>query len=163
MTIDSKKTAQPLEGKTYSLHGPTLGSEEYYHQIHAFVDGLLRQGFELPDLLGVARDVGKSRHRLKKLASEPTNGSIESKLVHTLKDEFSRYTINVSSHLKGLSLAQRWDRTIAAREEQYHFAMLEAELVNRINAAEFRKCDTRLAFLPHCLHDLMADCQSAPR
>jgi hypothetical protein len=48
-------------------------------------------------------------------------------------------------------------------EEQYHLAMVEIELVNRIYAAEFRSCSKKYAFLPHCLRDLGAECRSAQR
>ena len=48
-------------------------------------------------------------------------------------------------------------------EEQYHLAMVEIELVNRISVDRFRSCDRKFAFLPHCLRDLNADCRSAQR
>jgi hypothetical protein len=48
-------------------------------------------------------------------------------------------------------------------EEQYHLAMVEIELVNRIYAARFQSCNKKYAFLPHCLRDLEAECRSAQR
>jgi hypothetical protein len=41
--------------------------------------------------------------------------------------------------------------------------MLEIELQNRLDVKSFQKCDTKLAFLPHCLHDLTAECESTQR
>jgi hypothetical protein len=41
--------------------------------------------------------------------------------------------------------------------------MLEIELTNRIFVAQFRASERRLAFLPHCLRDLSADCLAAQR
>jgi hypothetical protein len=163
VNIDFETTTKPLEGKTYSLHGSVFNSDEYYRRIHTLADDLLRQGYDLRQLLQIVQDTSRSRRRLKKLVSQSAHPSVKSSLAHTLRDQFSRYTTTTSSHLESLPLARRWDRTLATSEEQYHFAMLEVELVNRIHVAEFRRCDTRLAFLPHCLHDLMADCRSAPR
>jgi hypothetical protein len=39
--------------------------------------------------------------------------------------------------------------------------MLEIELMNRAFGNRFRKARRRLAFLPHCLRDLKADCRAA--
>ena len=41
--------------------------------------------------------------------------------------------------------------------------MLEIELQNRLDAKAFQSCDTKLAFLPHCLHDLTVECKSVIR
>jgi hypothetical protein len=48
-------------------------------------------------------------------------------------------------------------------EQQYRLAMVEIELVNRIYADQFRSCNKKYAFLPHCLRDLKAECRSAQR
>lgn len=163
MTSHQREPANPFEGKTYSLHGASGGSEDYYRRVRKVLDSLLGQGLALPDLLGIVRKLSRSRRHLRKLASHPANGSYDSSLVLLLRDEFSRCTARVSSHLKSLPLTQRWDRTLGTSEEQYHLAMLEVEVVNRMNVEQFRICDTRLAFLPHCLHDLDADCRSSLR
>jgi hypothetical protein len=39
--------------------------------------------------------------------------------------------------------------------------MIEIELTNRINQKSFTDCNYKLAFLPHCLHDLSKDCKAA--
>jgi hypothetical protein len=163
MTSQQREPANLFEGKTYSLHGPSGGSDDYYRQVRVLLDNLLRQGYALPALLGSLRKLSRSRQRLRRLALHPANNSSDSSLVHSLRDELSRYTTRVSSHLKSLPLTQRWDRTLGTSEEQYHLAMLEVEVVNRMNVEQFRKSDTRLAFLPHCLHDLDADCRSSLR
>jgi hypothetical protein len=163
MTQLAERTAHPREGKTYSLYGDRLDTDVYYHSIHAFADELLEHNGDLPGLLDIVRNTTKNKRRLEKIMSRSVDGSIQSSVVHMLGERFSRYTANVASHLHGLSFAQRWDRTLATSREQYHLAMLEVELVNRLNVVRFRRCDTRLAFLPHCLRDLMADCQRTLR
>jgi hypothetical protein len=163
MTFETGMVAYPREGKTYSLYGSDLDTNAYYRRIHTFADDLLKQNGDLAHLLNLVRNTGKSKRRLMKIISRVPGGSTDSKLVHTLGEIFSQYTSNVASHLSGLSFAQRWDRTLSTSREQYHLAMLEVELVNRLNLPHFRNCDTRLAFLPHCLRDLAADCQRAPR
>jgi hypothetical protein len=55
------------------------------------------------------------------------------------------------------------DGVLSFTEEQYHLAMLEIELMNREYSARFRNASRKLAFLPHCLRDLEADCRAAPR
>ena len=89
--------------------------------------------------------------------------SMDSHLVQALRQRFSQYTPNVAIHLKGLSLPKRWDRTLTTTEEQYHLFMLEIELANRLHISDFRWCDVKMAFLPHCLHDLSATCRSTMR
>jgi len=157
----TRNIPKPLEGKTYSLHGSHPGSEAYYALIHAVADDLIAQHPDISHLIEVVRHASKNKRRLKKLAAKISNGSLEWFLLRTLRERFSQHTTNVALHLRDLSLAQRWDRTIATSEEQYLFHMLEIELVNRLCLNEFRRCDSRLAFLPHCLKDLSADCQSA--
>jgi hypothetical protein len=163
MTLRSKTIAKPGEGKTYSLFGSDGDTDAYYGRIRLVADELIVQCRDLHQLVESVRTNSSSKRRLKKLALRRLSVSTESSLVHTLRTQLSRYTVNVPSHLKGLSLAQRWDRVLATSEEQYHFHMLEVELVNRLNMTAFRSCDTRLAFLPHCLHDMTVACQSAPR
>ncbi|MCC6397810.1 MAG: DUF116 domain-containing protein [Bacteroidetes bacterium] len=134
-----------------------------FDRIRVLADGLAE---EVPDLRCLLESVQKSsgsRRRLRRLALRAANDSKEASLVRTLRDQLSPYTVNVPSHLRGLSLAERWDRVLATSEEQYHHYMLEVELVNRLNAATFSRCEMRLAFLPHCLHDQSVTCKSVVR
>jgi len=163
MTKDSKTVPKPGEGKTYSLFGNDRETDAYYNRIRLLVDDLVRQDTDLHHVLEGIRKESRSTRHLKKLALRVSNVSKEASLARTLRGELSQYTVNVASHLKGLSLAQRWDRVLATSEEQYHFRMLEVELVNRVNVGEFHSCDMHLAFLPHCLHDVTVTCQSVVR
>ena len=153
----------PHEGKTYTLCTGTSGSEYYYSVMHSLADELLMDGAGIPDLLGRVRTLGKNRRNLKRLLSHDPDGSTGGILAHMLRERLSGYTKNTVSHLRGLSLRQRLDRTLSTTEGQYFFYMLEIELVNRANLGAFRRSEVRLAFLPHCLHDLNADCKSARR
>jgi hypothetical protein len=163
MRWDKRVQAKQHEGKTYSLFGSDSDTNAYYCRIRALADSVLRRGTSLEDLLSGIRKWSRNKRQLKKWARRTSDSTRESLLVRTLKEQLSQYTVNVASHLMGLSLTQRWDRVLATSEEQYQFHMLEVELVNRLNVAAFRTCDTRLALLPHCLHDLTVTCQSVHR
>lgn len=151
------------EGKTYTLWADGSGSESYYSGVHSLADELLRDGTGIADLLDRVRRRAKNRRMLRQLLSRSPDDSADGALAHALRMQFSPYTKNTISHLRGLSIRERFDRTLSTSEAQYHFSMLEIELVNRVNLEAFRKSDVRLAFLPHCLHDLNADCRSTRR
>jgi hypothetical protein len=152
---------KPFVGKTYSLYGTSSNSDDYYEQLRIVADQCLTKTGSIEELLLVILTITKNKHRLKRIAQASSNATIEAFLVHKLLKEFSPFTKSVAAHLRELPLKKRWDRTLAASEEQYHLYMLEIELRNRLNAKSFQKCDTKLAFLPHCLRDLNAECQSA--
>lgn len=152
----------PLVGKTYSLQDGQGKSDEYYRRISSFADTFL-EGTNPGALLSRIQHTRLSKRRIKRFLRKDPAASVESVLVHSLKAQFSDYTANVAKHLEELPLARRWDRTLATSEPQYHLSMVEIELVNRLNTASFRRSDTRLAFLPHCLRDLNADCHSVVR
>jgi hypothetical protein len=160
MSLDHAQ--EPLQGKTYTLRLDASDSDAYYRRIASLVDGLLQLHSDPVQLLAYLRELSKNRRRLRKLV---TTGppSDDHALILRLKDELSEFTSSVESHLKGLRFSDRWDRTLATTEEQYHLYMLEIELTNRIFSAQFRASERRLAFLPHCLRDLSADCLAAQR
>jgi hypothetical protein len=152
-----------LVGKTYSLYGAGSNSDAFYQQLRIVSDNCLAHTGSIEDLISVVRKLSKNKRRLKTIAKATTNSTIESFLVHKLHTEFSPFTISAAAHLKGLRLSGRLDRTLSTSVEQHHLYMLEIELQNRVNSRLFRDCDTKLAFLPHCLRDLTAECQSAKR
>ncbi len=152
----------PLIGKTYSLEDAHGSSDAYYRRIALAADQLLRT-HDAKDLLAVLRRAGRNRRSLDKLFLHPDVRTFESFLVNFLRLNFAQYTPNTANHLRELSLRRLWDRTLATTEPQYHLFMLESEIVNRMNVSAFRCCDTKLAFLPHCLKDLDANCHSVIR
>jgi len=151
-----------IRGKTYTLCDDGGGSDGFYARLSAVADDVRDHGNPV-DVLGQVVAMSRRKRLLKKIAGASSDGTFASGLVHTLRMQFAGCTTAVAAHIAGLPLTQRWDRTLAASEEQYHLYMLEIELRNRLNIAPFRACDCRLAFLPHCLHDLGAQCRSAPR
>ena len=163
MTAHSQRTPKPGEGKTYSLFGDQQETDGYYDRIRVLADSFAEGVPDLHRLLESVQKQSSSRRRLSRLALQAANDSKEASLIRTLRDQLSHCTVNVSSHLRGLTLAERWDRVLATSEEQYHHYMLEVELVNRLNAVSFSRCEMRLAFLPHCLHDQSVTCKSVVR
>ena len=155
--------AESFVGKTYSLYGAGSDSDGFYEQLRAVTDACLVRCRNPGELLSTVHRISRNKSALRRIAREQINCTIESFLIHALREQFSSLTTAVAGHLESLSLAQRWDRTLAASEEQYHLYMLEIELTNRLNSRAFRECAMKLAFLPHCLRDLAADCQSTRR
>jgi hypothetical protein len=152
---------KPFVGKTYSLYGIGSNSDNYYEQLRIVVNHWVANTGSIKELLSVVLDISKNKRRLKRIAKASSNSTIETFPVQKLLKEFSPFTKSVAEHLRELPLKKRWDRILATSEEQYHLYMLEIELRNRLNAKSFRNCETKLAFLPHCLRDLKAECQSA--
>ena len=153
----------PLVGKTYSLQDATASSDSYFERVGSIAGSFLDQSESLPQLLSVVQRTSRNKRKLRKISLASTESSTESILLGTLNKNFSEFTTNVEAHLRGLSLLQAWDRGLATSERQYHLHMLEIELINRSFAQAFRHATARLAFLPHCLHDLRADCRKTVR
>ena len=151
-----------FQGKTYSLQPSSEGSDRYYKAIAELADTLLQTGSDLPHLLTLIKNLGRSRRNLRKIArhdESPTDGLS----MKTLEKKLEGYTLDVESHLQCLRGLDRWDRTLSTTREQYFLYMLEIELVNRLCAEQFRGSAKKFAFLPHCLRDLTADCKAAQR
>ena len=115
----------PFQGKTYSLYNDSQANttDDYFRIIKKLADSFLQdyQGDE-KKFLSQLRKAGKNKSIIKKL--------------HT---SLSVYTKNVKKHLKTLSLFGRFDKTLRTSEDQYHWYMLEIELVNRIYKNLFKK------------------------
>ena len=154
--------SETFRGKTYSLRLQNNDSDAFYTKLRVFADQCLVDR-SADQLLAIVEKISKNKRALKRMARSSSHPTIELQLLRSLHIEFSGFTTSVAEHLQELPLVKHWDRTLAASEEQYHLHMLEFELRNRLNAASFKTCDTKLAFLPHCLHDLTADCRSAQR
>jgi hypothetical protein len=149
-------------GKTYTLRPDAPDSDSYYSTIADLADSLLKDGLDAQELLATVRWLGLSKRNLRRLIRRKT-ASADSLLVESLRTRLAMYTRPTRDHLKQLKKFDRLDRTLTTAEEQYHLYMLEIELGNRLYADEFRRSDVKLAFLPHCLRDLKADCQAARR
>jgi hypothetical protein len=153
---------QSFEGKTYSLRAVSGASDEYYETTGRLTDFLLRSFPNEQELLAKIQTLGRRKRTLHRLLTHDTDSS-DAQLLRTLQTSLSSFTSGVRSHLLSLRGFDRWNRTLTMSEEQYHLAMVEIDLVNRIYAPQFRLCNKKYAFLPHCLRDLEAECRSAQR
>lgn len=154
--------APPVPGKTFSLFGTADSTEGYYRSVRELADACLLLQSDVPALIAEVRRLGK-RPRLARKLSAGKNSSPGCFIVQSARTLLSPYTAAVKEHLAGLSLIKSFDGVLSFTEEQYHLAMLEIELMNRVNGSLFRKAQRKLAFLPHCLRDLDANCRAAPR
>jgi hypothetical protein len=154
--------APPVSGKTFSLFGTAAGTEGYYRAVRGLADACLRLHPDNEALIVEVRRLGK-RPRLARKLSGAGGPSLSRSIVQNARTLLAAYTSAVAEHLRELSLLKRFDGVLAFTEEQYHLAMLEIELMNRAFGDRFRQAARKLAFLPHCLRDLEADCRAATR
>ncbi len=136
----------PVAGKTYSLFGSALSTEPYYDRVRRLADELLRTVPGEEALLSLIQKAGGRKRFLAK----------------ALGQSLSPYTLNVRTHLKGLSFRSVTDRRLWTTEEQYHLHMLEIELANRVHRNRFLRSEFRIALLPHCLREFRRECRSIP-
>jgi hypothetical protein len=156
---NQEKLYTPVQGKTYSLFAEGDDSEYYYTEIKRLADVSLQRCPDEKRLLGLIRKVGERPFLLDKKATRADRETLEF-VRETLKRSLSKYTQNVSNHLKSLPLAKRMDSTLVTTEEQYHLYMLEIELVNRIYKEQFKRSEYKFALMAHCLRDFRPECQS---
>jgi hypothetical protein len=153
--------AQPVAGKTFCLFGTDESTEGYYRAVRELADQCLSRQPDRDALIAEVRRLGKRPRRARNLSAG--GASLRHFIVQESRRLLSPYTTAVEGHLRELPLRKRFDGVLAFTKEQYHLAMLEIELMNRAFGGRFRATRRKLAFLPHCLRDLEADCRSAPR
>jgi hypothetical protein len=151
----------PVAGKTYSLFGSALSTEPFYDRVRLLADDLLRTVPGEESLLALIQKASGRKRLLAKVARR-YDGTVLSTILRSLGHGLSSYTLNVRTHLKGLSFRSVTDRRLRTTEEQYHLHMLEIELANRVHRDRFLRSDFRIALLPHCLRDFRRECRSAP-
>ena len=159
--VEQKKTNVPLNGRTYSLYGRQISSDNYYKTIGMIADDYLQQFSDAKQLLGLIQKAGKNNSYLRRKFIREKDSLITS-ILKDLDSKLSVYTENVEAHLKSLSMMQKTDSALATTREQYYLYMLEIELVNRINKEKFLSSNFKIAFLPHCIRDLSRECLSKP-
>jgi hypothetical protein len=84
------------------------------------------------------------------------------KILRDLDRVLAPYLTGVEEHVRSLSLADRLDRTMRTKRDQYLLYMLEIELTNRINQEGFSGSPWRMALIAHCLKDFRENCRSRP-
>jgi hypothetical protein len=149
-----------VSGKTYSLFGVDVSTDEYFITIRKIAERLLDVCRDQRVLLLHVQKAGGLR--FKERPGYVPDDTLIAHIRETLHEALHPYTRAVKEHLKSIPLSQRLDKTVRTREEGYHLYMLEIELVNRIYREDFRKSGYKVAFLPHCLRDFRPRCRSAP-
>lgn len=147
----------PISGKTYSLFGSSENTDIFYKNMKCAVEDIL-SSFNSPrilaeELISFAFNRRKAKQWVKK---NPRVLSI------TEKYSFGEFTKNVNSHLSELKILQKYDKTLAATELQYHLFFILIFLLNKLNKKNFKNSDYIFALLPHCLHDLTRECLAKP-
>jgi hypothetical protein len=159
-TLRQHLVDRPVQGKTYSLYADSTNTEDYFESVGALASRCLARVEDPRELLRIVEHMGRSRRQLKRINRLGAEDGLAGFLGGAVRGSLGRYTTAVPSHLRTLPLRSRFDRTLSAIEEQYHLWMLEIELANRIFGPEFRKAQTKVAFLPHCLRDWSRECRS---
>ena len=147
----------PLIGKTYSLYDDELTSDGYYSEIRRIVDEILKRCNHTFGVVDLIDNMSRRKHPHKKFSNH--DNELISSIIY-FSHRLSKYTYTTKSHLNNLGFFQRFDKTLKTTEDQYHLYMIAIELINRLNINDFKKSDIKVAFLPHCLHDLSKDCLS---
>jgi len=149
-----------VSGKTYSLFGFDLSTDQYFSTIHSISESLLLLCPDPRVLLFHVQKAGGMR--FKKGLSYACDDALSALIRKKLYEGLHTYTLGVNEHLKNSPISQRFDKTIGTREERYHLYMFEIELVNRIYRNAFKKSSYKFALLPHCLRDFRPQCRSVP-
>jgi hypothetical protein len=149
-----------VSGKTYSLFGTDISTDQYFRTMRAIAESLLGHCPDPRNLLFHVQKAGGMRFR--KGSGFTPDDSLAAHIRKTLRNALHPYTGAVRDHLKNIPFSQRFDKIIRTQEEGYHLHMLEIELVNRIYREAFRKSDYKFALLPHCLRDFRPQCKSVP-
>ncbi|MEW6087100.1 MAG: DUF116 domain-containing protein [bacterium] len=159
--MDNTKTSDnivetPVQGKTFSLYGDTPDTRNYYSDVNKIIGLCLAKCPDRKKLISLL-ECASGKKQLK--TNDP--GSLVNFIVRITHEKLSKYTKMTCTHLKELPFHKRLtDKTLATSEEQYHLFMLEIALINMEFKESFKKAEEKLAFLPHCLRDLSANCRS---
>ncbi|KPK02250.1 MAG: hypothetical protein AMK71_02940 [Nitrospira bacterium SG8_35_4] len=148
-----------FQGKTYSLYGSNTDTDKYYSVIKNLTNLFLTQCSDEEELLKQIQRAGSDRSFMNRIKRSRANKSLISFISKNISDSLSPYTTNVTSHLKTLSLSQRFDGIIGTKEFQYHLYMIEIELVNRIYRRAFQRSAYKFALIAHCLRDFRPKCE----
>ncbi len=151
---------EPVKGKTYSLFGSYNNSGVFYEMLKNFVEKNITM-FGKPETLleEIQKESGKKR-KLKKYLSNYDELNFISYSLNYFEKNFAQFIGDIESHIKGLTLKEKCEKTLTLSKEQYYLFIQEIELTNLINKKEFINSEYKIAFLPHCLKDLSRKCLS---
>lgn len=150
---DTPPFYNPVQGKTYSLFGDSESTERYYLLINELADKFI----EYYDISEIENQIDNHKPIKDYVSEFFTEYCNESGI--NVHDHLSIYTKEAKNHLRDISFFS-FDRTLRTKENNYHFYMLEYEIVNRINRQKFLSCNYKFALLPHCLRDLNKNCKA---
>jgi len=149
-----------IEGKTYTLFGNSDSTGEYYKTIRDLADRVSSMEADTCNLIKKLQRFSARKRSLRRALKKKKDGSLTDEILNLIDPCLNKYTTSAKEHLKHIPLSKMWDRRIATSREQYHLYMLEAELTNRLNTAEFKRSGRKVALLPYCLQDFAVDCRS---
>jgi len=150
----------PVNGKTYSLFGDSVSTNEYYETIRMLGDKILEWEPDTGELIRKLVQFSTGKRTLKKAFKNQKSDNLMSKILKFIDPYLRKYTENTEGHLKELPFHKHLDRRLATSREQYHLYMLEIELTNRLFEAGFKRADRKIALLPYCLQDFSVNCKS---
>lgn len=149
-----------VSGKTYSLFGGDVSTDQYFSTIRAIAESLLVLCPDQRVLLSHVQRAGGMR--FKKRFGYACDDALITHIRKNLHEALHIYTRGVKEHLKSIPFYQKFDKAIRTREEGYHLYMLEIELINQTYRNAFKKSSYKFALLPHCLRDFRPECRSVP-
>ncbi|MCW8803035.1 MAG: DUF116 domain-containing protein [Ignavibacteriaceae bacterium] len=152
---------EKIIGKTYSLYNNHDATDYFFDDLSKVTDSILKITGSQTDLVNFLRKNSGNKRTLKKEIRVNPSKTLLGDILRLTEDLLSKYFTDIDSHLKNLTLAEKFESTLKTSREQYLLYMIEIEIVNRLNKENFNSSETKFALLPHCLHDLDKDCLSA--
>lgn len=146
-----------ISGRTYTLNETEGESTSYYRLVRELTDRLVERSHGVTDLRDRIRAASKWRG-IPGVASR-RKGQMRM-VLQDLDRVLTPYLTEVEEHIRSLSLADRFDRTMRTNRDQYLLYMLEIELTNRINRKGFSGSPWRMALIAHCLKDFRKNCRA---
>jgi hypothetical protein len=156
---------QPVTGKTYTLFGTDQATDRYYATVRQITDELLRHySMDERQLLEYIRIYSGKKLFLKRISGKNTGGgSILAGILRMLDEALRVFATDIEEHIRTAPVYKLLtDRRLLTIRPQYYLYMTEIELVNRLNSSAFRGCRYKIALLPHCLRERIADCKARP-
>jgi hypothetical protein len=152
----------PVRGKTYTLFGNDIATDQYYTVIRQ-TTGRLMQQYSLDErqMLDFIRTYSEKKQLLKRKGKKNTEPGMLAGMLHLLDKALQTYITGIEEHLRSAPLYKVFtDRRLLTTRGQYYLYMTEIELVNRLNRSAFIGSKYKIALLPHCLRERLSDCKA---
>lgn len=149
-----------IKAKTFNLTGRNFSSDNYFKVI----DNLVAKSLELyPNLettLIEIQQYSNKKATIKRILKKQSPKNNFEHLLLFLSEALEVFTLDIEHHLKALPLFSNLDPILKTTRAQYYLFMLEVEITSRIYINAFKKCDRKVALIPHCLKDLNENCKA---